>query len=379
MSAHYLLVDGSHVRPLESFGGLSQSIAEVVAGTRQRTDSTGRVFWPTYERAMQMLDRRLDGYAAELRQDGTLRNDGFDPGMGMFQPRDLTHRFRRVLEEKTAPLNATKAFSINTEVQPGMLFYEQTRAYSTGEAVVYRGGSGSNIPAVGIGQAFFRADVVYIASKAEIDFLEGLRGNLTGLDVSARKMRAQRLVIDELINRWTWNGASDYGLYGLMNHPYMDTALSDVSYIAATAADDIVEDFGQWANYAENESGGVFQPDTLLIATKLKNKLKNRRYGDNADKSLLDWMLSANDHIKNVIAVRELNDAGGANVHAFAFIRRGSGAADTSAEMVMAMTPTPLPPDRRALASEMFLVAGFGGLNQREVGDNLLVYVQSEA
>jgi len=371
--SNFLLVNGSHVEPMTSFGGISQGIAEIAAGCTPRLDAAGAPFMPTYERAMTMLDRRLDGYASELRADG------FDPGMGMFQPRDLTARFRRVLEEKTAPLNAAKAFAINTEVQPGMLFYEQTRAYSTGEAVVYRGGSGANIPSVGIGQAFFRAPVVYLASKLEVDWLEGLRGNLTGIDVQARKMRAARLVIDQLINRWTFVGADEYGIYGLLNHPYVDTALSGVDWIAATAADDIVEDFGQWANYAENESGGVFQPDTLLISTKLFNKFSNRRYGDNADKSMMDWMLSANKHIKNVMPIRELNDAGGANIHAMSFTRKGAGAGDASAEMVMAMTPTPLPPERRSLVSEMFLVAGFGGLNHREVGDNLVVYVQSEA
>lgn len=372
MTANYLLVDGSHVQPMQAFGRVSQGIAELVQGMQPRADSEGHPFWPTYERAMQVLVRRLDGYASDLRADG------FEPGLGMFQPRDLTHRFKRVMEEKTAPLNATVAFPVNTEVQPGMLWYEQTRAYSTGEAVVYRGGSGSNIPAVSIGQANFRANVVYLASKAEIDFLEGLRGNLAGIDTQARKMRAARLVIDQLINRWTFEGSDEFGIYGLLNHPYVDTALSAVEYKAATSADDIVEDFGRWANYAENESGGVFQPDTILISTKLANKLTNRRYGDNADKSLLDWMLSANPHIKNVIRCRELNDKGGTNVHAFAFIRRGSGGGDASAEMVMAMTPTPLPPERRALVSEMFLVAGFGGLNHREVGDNLVVYVESE-
>jgi hypothetical protein len=213
----------------------------------------------------------------------------------------------------------------------------------------------------------------------EMDWLEGLRGGLTGLDIGTAKMRAARLVIDQMINRWTFQGASDYGIYGLLNHPYCDTALSDVDWIAATAADDIVEDFGQWANYSENESGGVFQPDTLLISTKLFNKFSNRRYGDNADKSMMDWMLSANKHIKNVLPIRELNDAGGTNIHGMAFIRKGSGAGDTSAEMIMAMTPTPLPPERTAMSSKMFIVAGFGGLNQREVGDNLVVYVQSEA
>jgi len=373
MNAHYLLLNGSHVEPMKSFGALSQGVAEIARASVQRSDASGQAYWNTAETAMKVMDRRVDSYANDLRFDG------FDPGMGIFQPRDLTQKMRKVMAEKTAPLNAAKAFSINTEVSPGMLEYEQRRTYATGEAVVYRGGSGSNIPAVGIGAAHFQAPVVYLASMYEMDWLEGLRGGLTGLDIGTAKMRAARLVIDQMINRWTFEGATDYGIYGLLNHPYCDTALSDVDWIAATAADDIVEDFGQWANYSENESGGVFQPDTLLISTKLYNKFSNRRYGDNADKSMMDWMLSANKHIKNVLPIRELNDAGGTNIHAMAFIRKGSGAGDTSAEMIMAMTPTPLPPERTAMSSKMFIVAGFGGLNQREVGDNLVVYVQSEA
>ena len=92
---------------------------------------------------------------------------------------------------------------------------------------------------------------------------------------------------------------------------------------------------------------------------------------------MLDWMLAANPHITRVEVVRELNDAGGTNIHAMAFCRAASGS-DSSIELVKPMMPTLLPPEQRALASEMFLVSAFGGLNQREVGDNLVVYVEGE-
>ncbi len=47
-------------------------------------------------------------------------------------------------------------------------------------------------------------------------------------------------------------------------------------------------------------------------------------------------------------------------------------------ELVKPMGATMLPPDRRALSTEMILVSAYGGLNQREAGDNLVVYVEGE-
>jgi len=377
MTAHFLIVgDNGHVQEMADAGPVQSGLAGLISMCDQRADAQGRPRWNTHSVSMKLLERHFDGALKTARADAqALRGDAFDPGIGMFNPRDLTHRFKRVMEERMPPLSSQKVFPINTEVPPGALAYEQYRTYSTGNAVVYRGGNGDDVPEVGIGQATFQAPVVYVISKATINWLEQFRSNMTGLDTQTRKMRAARRVIDELENKWAFNGSSDYNLFGLLNHPYVDTALSSVNWGAATAADDIAADFGVWANYAENESNSTFAPDTLLIAPKLHNQLANRRYGDNADKSLLDWMLSANPHITRVEKVRELNDAGGTDIHAMAFTRNGVGGADSSAEIVKAMTPTLLPPELRALSSEMFLVSGFGGLNQREAGDNLIVYV----
>lgn len=379
MTVNFLLVeDNGHVRPMDG-AVVNAGVARLASLAQFRQDAQGRTVNNIHSVSLKLLERHFDGAMKETREElSALRTDSFDPGMGMFNPRDLTHRFKRVLEEKMPPLNAQEIFPINTEVPPGALRYEQYRAYSTGEAVVYRGGSGHDIPEVGLGQASFSSPVVYLASKASIDWLENMRTNMTGLDTQGRKMRAARRVIEELENRWAFTGSEAHGLYGLLNHPYMDTALSAVAYVAATSGDDIAADFAVWANYAENESASTFQPDTLLIAPKLENALRNRKYADDASKSVMDWILGANPHIKKVKKVRELNDAGGTNIHAMVFCRGGAGSADSSIELVKPMGATMLPPDRKALATEMILVSAYGGLNQREAGDNLVVYVEGE-
>jgi len=382
-TTHFLVVgDNGHVAPLADSSRVQAAMAGTLALCSPRADSAGRPIWDTHQVSLRMLERNLDATIGAVRADAqAIRGDAaFSAGMGMMNPRDLTHRFRTVLEERHQPRQSLEVFPVNTEVPPGALSYEQYRAYSTGEAVVYRGGSGADITEVGIGQASFNHPVVYLVAKASINWLENLSANMVGLNTQERKMRAARLAIEQLEDEWVWKGAQAHGLYGLLNHPYVDTALGTVPYSETTTdADDIAADFGTWANYADNESGGAYQPDTLLIAPKLANYLRNRKYDTNAAKSLLDWMLGANPHIKSVKTVAKLNDAGGAGIHAMAFVRGGAGAADSSCEIVKPLTPTLLTPDQRSLVTEMFLVSGFGGLNQREVGDNLVVYVQGPA
>lgn len=376
-SAKFLLVnDNGSFEPLADANKLKASLALIAGQLTFRTDDFGRKVHNLHAKSIEGVGRYFDSVEAELTDR---RGDSFTGSMGIFKPRDLTAKMRRVMEERLPPLTADEAFPINTEIQPGFKFYEQFRTYSTGEAVAYRGGSGVDIPAVGIGAASVTQPIVYMASKIELDWMTMTSAQQVGLDVQARKMRAGRRVIAELRNRWIWEGNQSLNLYGVLNHPYMDTAVSTVAYTSASAADDIVEDLGYWANYAENESGSTFRPNTLAIAPKLANDLRNRRYGDNADKSILDWFLSANPHIERVILCRELNDALSSGVHGMLFYRRGAGNADSSLEIVDAMGATLLPPDQRALITEMYMLAGTGGLNQTEAGDNLLVYVEGVA
>lgn len=378
MDRFLLVSESGHVEPMADYSKVDAGMATLLSLCAPRIDAKGRSVWNTHSTSMTMLERHFDSAVqSALREAQSVRGDsGFSAGMGMFNPRDLTYRFRQVMEERTPPLSAKRIFQVNTEVPPGALDYEQTRVYTTGEAVVYRGGSGADIPEIGIGQAWTKAPVVYLVSKASINWLEQLRVNMTGLDTQARKMRGARLVIEELENRWAFNGAPEHGVFGLLNHPYVDTGLSDVAWIDGTDPDDIAADFAYWANYTRNVSRSAFQVDTWIIGNKLESFLRNKKYSTDASKSLMDWMLQANPHIKTVEVVPEMDDAGGEGIHAMAFVRRGESPADRSVELVKPMMPTVLPPEAGSLATQLFMVSGYGGLNHREVGDNLVVYVE---
>lgn len=298
---------------------------------------------------------------------------------GVFSSMELTHRMKRILEEPLPPLNSREVFHVNTDPRPGSRSYEQYRFSGAGKAVVYRGGMGSDIPEVGIAQAQFIAPIVYMVSLATIDILEEMSAGLTGLDLNSRKLERARRAIFELQNEWTWTGSQEHNLFGLLNHPFIDTAVSQVDYVTATAALDILADLYVWADYADSASSQTFRSDTLVISNKLKNALTGRIVPDTNGRNVLQMLLEHKPHIKKVIPVRELDGRGGsASVHVLAFMRSGSGA-DSSAEIVSAMEPVFLPADRSALGTRSIMMAGFGGLNATEVGSMLVVYVNGEA
>lgn len=321
----------------------------------------------------RILEAHFDSVASQAR------SDAFDPNGGMFRPRDLAHKMRRVLEEALPPLNSRVAFPVNTEVSPGSKSWEQSRFYGTSQAVVYRGGSGQDIPEVGLSQQFQQAPVVYLVSAASMNILDEMAANRTGLDINGRKLARARLALLELTNKWTWEGSQPYGLLGLLNHPYIDTAVSQVSYVSATDASDILSDLYYWADYAHSTSGGAFQSDTLLVSNKLHNFLSGVLVPDTNGSNVLEMLVRHKPHIKSIIPIRELDDKGGANVHVMTFTRRGTGQSDTSAEIISVMEPTMLPAERGALSSKVFMMAAHGGLNAQEVGNMVNVYVTAEA
>jgi hypothetical protein len=350
-----------------------QALDRCPNGRMGRLDSQGRKVYGLHSTAKRLMK----DYITELFASQARRSDSFSPGMGLHAPEDLTFRFEQVLEEPRPPLNAAGVWPTDTRVPPGALTYRQSRMQGTGEAIVYRGGFGSDIKSVGIGRAFLEAGIVYVVSKATLDMMEQMRSDFTGFDTQDAKMRQARWVIEELENRWTWDGSAENDLWGLLNHPYIDTAYSGVVYKNSTSTDDIIEDLARWANYAELESKSAFRADTCLISVKLHVYLSNRPRATGTDTSVWKWFLEANPHITRVIRVRELDDVKGAGVHGMSFIRGGQGISDASATIVKPMGITLLPPDVRTLGTEMLLLSGYGGLNHREVGDSLNVFVDT--
>jgi len=375
MSIHFLTVTPQgRLERMGQTSDVNAGLTRLAVRVRSAVDSTqpGRVLYDTHRVSVDALGHHFDQMGAAL----SLRRDAFNAGLGLFEPPDLTARFSRILEERMPPLTSREAFRANTEAPPGSLFTEQSRVQSTGEAVILKGGV-RDVPAVAIGQARDRRPIVYMAAKFEINWLEQLSINAygAGLNVTDRKLRTTRRVIMELQNRLAWEGSDEHDIWGVLNHPYLDKIISATVFENASDPDDVVKALIDYANYAEEQSGSTFQPNTMVIAPKVFNFIASRRFGSGSDQTILEHFKKACPHITRIVKARELNDAGPASYSGIFFCRSGSGPADSSCELIDVLSPTLLPPQVAGLATCSYMLAGCGGLNQHEVGDNLLVWV----
>lgn len=365
-----------------STGNLTRRIANFDAACRRSTDAKGRTVTDAHELSLKRVDAWMKHAIKDAQEEYGQQQDAFTPAMGMFNPRDLTYKFQRVMEERLPPLNIDMVLPVNTEVPPTAASYEQSRMYTVGEAVAYRGGMGDDVPSIELGQTSFQQPVIWLISRFDVDFLSAMRAQHVGLDVQARKLAGARRVMAERRNEWCWFGASAYNLFGLLNNPYLDTAVSQVAYNEDSSAQDIIDDFNYWAQLPMRTSQGAFKPDTVTLSIDTYTFLAStpRNAQSASDTTILEFLKKANPHIKNWLMAGECDNALSAGVHAMVFTCRGAGGQfDHSAEIIDVMPPTLLAPERRALGDQFFLVQAVGGVNLTSAGDNLAVYVQGRA
>lgn len=376
MPCYLELTADERLIPFADVGDFSGRKLRLDSAMQVRQDSEGGWQTTRFSTSMRMVEDSFTQQIGEAKRMARA-DSGFSAGLGVGNPRDLTHRMRRVLEEKLTPLSADRYFPIDREVPPDALNYEQSRIYGAGEAEIYRGGLGEDVGTVSLGQTFFTQPVIFIISRFQVDFLEALRSGRLGIDTQARKMMRARRVMAEKRNLWAWEGNTSVKLYGMFNHPYIDTAVSQVPYNSDSAADDIIDDFNFWASYSFRASNTVSQPDTVIFAADTYTYLATTPRTATTDTTILEFLQKANPDIKHWEKAPECKDALATDVHAMVFMHRGNGGVyDASCSMVDTMGATLLAPNRQALGSDFYMVQGFGGLNHTDPDKEIVVYVQ---
>lgn len=367
-----ILPDGA-VQEFVPDDGFQARLVNFERGLKYNTDAKGRRRSDSHQNSME----RLDAFCASAL-DGYDRADAFAPGMGMFNPQDLTYRFKQAMEERLPPLSADRLFPVNTEVDPGAASYEQRRLVTTGRAVTYAGGMGDDVPEVDIGQTSFNQPLTWFVSRFAVDFREGLSGRFAGLDTVGRKVAAIRRVMYERRNALAWRGDNSIGMRGIIGHDYIDAAVSQVPYNDDSAIADIISDFSHWAQWATEESLGAYSADAVVFGQRLYNYLSRTflNLGNASNITIMAALKLAHPQIKSWEWAAELNDTLESGVHGIQFYAKGSGGKyDHSLELVDAMAPTLLAPEKRALGQQTFMIGCFGGANHTSAGDNLTVHV----
>lgn len=316
------------------------------------------------------LTQTVKGFEAHLRRVDSARADAFSAGLGGVGALELTQNLRRVLTEPLAQPTGLSLFARNTEVQAGAVQYRSRRTYAAGEAALVRSGSGGNIPKVELGQTEMVRPVRYLAIGIDTDIFQQMADNFLGINSTASKLKAARSIMDRTINRFVWSGNDDADLWGVLNYPYLDKQVPGVAISSSSTAAQIIAAITDIAYHAFNQSDAVFESNAIALSPRIMSYLAKTPRSTTTDTSILSWLKDNLTHIKSWTVAPELKDAGGSGIDGILAYRSDS----EGVEWMSVMAPTLLPPVREGLSEVSYLVAGYGGVQMPNVGNNLLSF-----
>jgi len=368
--SNFILVD-KHGRsqPIDDPGQLQAQIAMAAMNaprhTMTRADGSTSEFVDVQSWALGQLKPRLrQAWCSVTNQ----RADAFDATLGAAGNQDLTQRLPEILREPLPPMSLRRDFFLDTSVQAGALFYKQTRRNYTGEAQYTRSGRTTGVTEVQLGQTDLIKPMRYLVTKASVDFFSQMSMNYMGVDELGEKVRAMRQILERRINDDGYSGVESLDLDGVLNHQFLDRAVSAQTMSRATDADDMAEAISEASSYAYVNSDTVFESNAAQVSPDIMRIWTSKRIGDGSD-TLFEYIKKANPQITKWTVARELKGVGDSGESGVLFYRQGR----EGVRIMTSLPPTLIPPVNMGLHSEVYMVAGFGGCNIPEVGNCYLV------
>ena len=168
----------------------------------------------------------------------------------------------------------------------------------TGQAKFFAN-RGTDIPLVETQHAKHDVRVENAAIGYEYDRFELGQAMLVGLNLTADRAIVARRVAEEFIDNIVLNGQADMGWDGLMDHasvPKSDAPAGtggSTNWASKTGLE-IISDVNAFLGGVWTAARSVEIADTLLLDLDLYNILATKPVGDNADKSVMDYIMKFN-------------------------------------------------------------------------------------
>lgn len=303
------------------------------------------------------------------------RFDSFSTGAGLFMARQLEHIFARVLETPYPALNGMTLFPVNTEVAPGARTYTIRRFSDTGEAIIWR--AGQTIPRVGMAQEEESRPVRHIASSFAYDIFDRMSANFANIGLEAGLLKTCRKACAQKVNRLVWYGDQAADVWGVLTCRDLQKRAVVTPFDGTADPDDVIAALNAGANWAAQNSKGVFRSDAMLTTERVKNYLMNTKISSGSDYSIGKWWLENNSAgIKEIKTAHELEGTDGGNfpdgTHGILFYKSGD---EDAIRLIVPQGFTTLPVQQYG---PEFVVIGFqsyGGCYMPDAGHNILLYV----
>lgn len=300
----------------------------------------------------------------------TRRSDAFG-GDGFHFARELEHVYTRILEEKKPSLNALALFPVDRSVPVGARSHTVRRESVEGEAHIYRGGSGDDVPTVSVSRIEEEFPVRHIVTGFWMNLFDEQASKFANSNLFASKMRGSRKVLERKANTLSFDGHAASNLYGVFNYPWLAKLLSALTYNGTATAAQYLEDLSSAANRAAEASKDVFSPNVLVTTARIKNMLSRKNMGNGTDTSVLEYFLKNQNYVTRVVVANELMAIGPNGEDGLLFYRDEG---DSVSNVVIGAPINFLPAERKGFAQRWIAWATTGGTIMRDVGHNLLMF-----
>jgi hypothetical protein len=338
----------------------------------QIQDWTTRQFASRFDSYMTDYGRKAEDLALavdkkELRLDSVRKDAATD---GFHLARQLEYIHSQVMETPRPKFDGLELFPVSNEVPVGARTHTVRRIERQGDAKVYR--AGMEIPVVGLSQTEEEFKVHHLVSGYRYDIFDLKSSDYARTGVIQRMARECRDEITALWDELTWFGDDSIDLYGVLNYPWLQKRVSAQVFSSATDADVMLAELHSLANNPAEVSKRVFSPNRMVVSTEIHHIISQKRIGDNADKTVLQFFLETSPYIQSVEASHRLTGVGPGGTDGILVYRDDTMGIRN--ELVQGVTPLPL--QEKGIEFFVYMYASIGGVVMGDIGNNALMWVE---
>lgn len=345
------------------FGGHSSLTTEAVGLIKKQANADAK-------------QTRTDSETPSYYADIDWRADDATVG-GSILARQIEAQWATPLEMPKPKLQGLELFAVNTDAPPGSENIRITRFLDRGQAAIFNGGQ-IPVPPTAFRQVSTHVPFRYLVSGAKWSIFDQLSWNLARLNGVARQLATARLAIEQLHDQIIWTGAEDHQIYGIINYPWLSRRTVLTPFSATADVDVMVREIVSLFTSPSETSNNAYQPDRIMMGSKLWNFLASKRLGTYNDSSLLDYLQKQIKVIADgqgievkFYSIPRLNDIKGTGVHGV-FVC----SSDREAVSVLVSQPTTMMPlQTTGFDMQQVCYKAVGGVTMPNVGANLMGYV----
>lgn len=316
----------------------------------------------------QRLDHMQHHITANLSP--ARRNDSQNANLGFNLARDLEYTFGQVTEERYAPHNAFRLFRVNSEIPAGAKYATIRRKYQQGTAQVFGGGEvEANVKVTQDEETFH---VRHYVTGFEYDLFEAQSSQYAGTGHTASHMRAAREVLMEFANWKIWLGDPQNKIYGVANYPWLQKAVSALTYDSTSAPDQIIKDLNKWAKASYLRTKTVYKPNRVAVSPWIREYLMETPRSTTTDTTIGEFWCNTNSRgIKSIDEAWELDELAPEGYGAMLFWNDSA----MGLENMMVNPFSIIPLQLTGFAYKQYGYMSHAGIKMVEVAGNVLVFV----